>query len=103
MKKCPLCGSDLKFGGKNNREVFCSTTVECKDRPVYHYKFLPTEYAFIYPYRIIKFETNDGWELFILDKKISFIKWDHICDIPPFTLSSEESLLKRIKTIITFS
>lgn len=114
MKKCPLCATTLKAGGPNNEVVFCPILVECKNKMVYHYRFLPSEYICVPPYKVsavVDFTEDDKgefsqtlvWQLDILKDDSNIIKWNYITDIPIFPVTSEEQLIKKLKTIVLFS
>lgn len=100
---CPLCQATLKVGGINMQDVFCPKLVECHGRPLYHYKLKPIEYAFVFPYRLTTYETNDYYSVHTVNPKFSSIQWIPVCEVPKFPLMASEPLLKKIKLIVTFS
>ena len=107
MNNCPLCNKTLKSGGRTGQDVYCSTQVECRGRAVYHYKFLPIEYVYVYPYRLMAVGTdeegNTMYQVYVLKEEESTIRWHYVCDLPKFPLGDEQQLVRRLKMAVVFS
>jgi hypothetical protein len=108
MNNCPLCDKPLKSGGRTGQDVYCPTQVECRGKAAYHYKYLPIEYVYVYPYRLMggggtdEFG-NEMYQVDVLKEGEHAIKWHYVCSLPKFPLGNEQQLLKRLKMAVVFS
>ena len=107
MTNCPLCNKILRVGGRTGQDVYCPTQVECRGKLAYHYKYLPIEYVYVYPYRLmdngIDENGNGIYQVHVLKEGEQAIRWHYICDLPKFPLGAEEQLVKRLKMAVVFS
>lgn len=97
---CPLCHKQLVVAKNYKENVYCPTIVECFSKPAYHYLKSPNEYIFVKPYRLTSYSDKE-WIVESLKGDIDQ-RWHFISTVPKFEVSSEEQLIKKIKTIITF-
>jgi hypothetical protein len=108
---CPLCQQELQIIPASNEpnvvDYVCPTKVSIFAESLNtHYRLSDwneiNEIMFVLPYRIISI--HDQYQLSKQgDQSDYFCQWNVIVKVPKFPITSEQQLLTKIKTLITFS